>query len=467
MAGSPNLSMPSKTCLILNLGSHEPLYKIRDNYYVPLRLHEPEAALARRELGVTELGLWYSTRAAWHSGKFEKLHFPISVCSILYVLDVLEHRNEPIDLVLIVTGGETKGACEEHAGERDDTWYSGQLLRNFAETDALLKGHIGSVFVVPLGKNPHLYSQAQQAIFDNQFFSELLPKYEAIFVSQSPGLPMANAAVLRRALRANRKGVTAFQVENPGSDRVRSGAHSEKVVPVPTFDLLYDWAFDLIEQFIDRFDYEGAIAILQELTSAVDPALTDRVRDISTALRDAQSRWRLDMQALGYIKSDVKTFANKLWLACDVIEAQVQRRDDEDVLCRAVDIANIVRDAAAAFMANRPELVLDKHKANSKTMSDLRDRKNWGVCGAWRDLLLQQDDFWQPFREARNNYVHHFVLPGLNAACGTAKISESDIPSRLRGLIRSFCRNLSPPVGLETQPTFKHLNANVKALLKR
>jgi hypothetical protein len=462
MAAFPALPDQSKTCLILNMGSHEPLYKVRD-IFVPLSRYAPEAELARCALRVPEdeAGLWYLTKAIAECGDLDNLHFPISLRSIVYVL---ESQSAPIDLALIVTGDANKGDCEEHAPQRDDTWYSGKLLKRIAETSQLLKGQIGRVFIVGLGENPHLYSQAQQYIFDAVFFRDELPKYEAIFVSQSPGLPMANAAVLRRALRANRKGVTAFQVEDPGSTRVRGGAYSEKVVAVPTFDLLYDWAFDLIAQFIDRFDYDGAARVLQELTPPVDPRLRARVETIRNTLLDAQARWRLDMKALEFPNVDIPTLAHKLWFACDVVEAQIQKGDEEDVLCRAVDIVNMVRDAAIAIVVAQPRLVLDKPDANK--MSDLRNPKNWVFNGLWKDLLDEQQRLWRPLREARNDYVHQFSVPDLGAACKAASMEPEAIPSRLRKLIQQFWSNLGVQGNLPSPRRFRDLNEQLRKLLR-
>ena len=482
------------------MGAREPRYQVSSGRlrgkFVLLGQHAEESAEARRALTVDRSGLWYATRQLdleWSAELKEKISFPISLCSIKETLKWARTEGyKQIDLLLlVVTGGPEKGTYVENGPVNDDTWFAGQLLKKYLDISSDFAGAVKRTATCQLGPNAHLYNQAQRYIDQNPLFLEELPKYNRIYMCQSPGLPMVNAAILRRALKANREGLTAFQVVEPASKMVLyGGGLSTNVISVPTVDLLYEWVFGILPELLERFDYRGAINLVRSLP--YHPR-HDKKHQILQLLGPVRARWMLDLKRSGISLPDDRfgELLLKMWLSCDVIESWVRTKEYAEATWRAADIVLKLRECAAAKSVNLPELAtestvdakklkealpsvyesLDPDPGRVRLRSDgpLRRILKNPPRAQWREFFRKTEQ-WLILRDTRNRSVHEFEpITGKEfneKICHPLRLTPSELAEALREMLREYCSLADCMAPSPTEP-FLDVNAEITGITEQ
>ncbi|MGQ9635850.1 MAG: hypothetical protein ACUVXB_16630 [Bryobacteraceae bacterium] len=361
MAASAEPSQPNGVCLILNLGTQEPRLQVNGVYlHLGEDVPEAEAQTVAQDLNLGgSRGLWFAARRIWQRWEEredfrQRLSFPIARPALDYALR--DSRSAQIDLLLLIATNASSRprTYEPRHASNDDTIFAAQLLEKFIRTSEW-NDKVREIQIVEVRDRPHLYSAADRQISQHPNFQQL-GRFARIYVSQSPGLPMVNQAVLRHSLRAARQRVVPFQIEEPDDPGVLlTGGLSERVVPVPTVDLLYDAAYEVLKKLLDRFDYRGAIDLVDSLPERNDKEIVMKL------LKKAYAIWRWDTSPpaapmLGAPGDWLGKIVSQLWMMSYTLDALVKRGDFTEVLWRFHEALSQLRACAAAKIWSFPQL---------------------------------------------------------------------------------------------------------------
>jgi hypothetical protein len=364
MAASSPAAPPDGVCLILNLGTQEPRLEVNGRFLrLGQEVPEPEAQAVDDILQLGgRRGLWFAAQQVYRRWTPERdfcqrLRFPIALPAIQYAL--ADSGAVQLDLLLLIaTNVSTRpGTYEVRNASNDDTIFAARLLEKFIAASEWM-ARVSQIQIVEVVDRPHLYSAADRQIGQNEHFRRL-GRFARIYVSQSPGLPMVNQAVLRHALRAARERVVPFQIEEPDDpEALLRGGLSERVAPVPTVDLLYDAAYEVLDELLNRYDYHGAIELVRRLPQRDD---RDRVLPLLEKAH-AIRRWDSRDSRTGVSVQDsspLKETVYQLWMMSYTFDALVKKGDFTELLWRLYELLSQLRACAASLLCQFPPLITE------------------------------------------------------------------------------------------------------------
>jgi len=496
MAASSPAAPPDGVCLILNLGTQEPRLEVRGRFLrLGQEVPEPEAQAVDDFLQLRgRRGLWFAAQQIYGrwtpEGDFcPRLSFPIALPAIQYALT--DSGASRLDLLLLIATNVSNrpGTYEVRNASNDDTIFAARLLEKFIAASEW-KARVSQIQIVEVVDRPHLYSAADRQIGQNEHFKGL-GRFARIYVSQSPGLPMVNQAVLRHALRAARERVVPFQIEEPDDpEALLRGGLSERVAPVPTVDLLYDAAYEVLDELLNRYDYHGAIELVRRL-----PQRDDRDRVLPLLERaHAIRRWDSRDPRTGVSVQDsdpLKEILSQLWMMSYTLDALVKKGDFTELLWRFHELLSQLQACAAALIWGLPDLITKTWLSSKRirqtcrplynSLPDRNPRKGYAVnylvdvaINVARDWNHQNWSQWASFvstiepvirflDEARNEIIHRARFFDRNAFDRLSKREEllRQPGEWVRDRLSEFCRSagLRCPAPL---PSFDKLNQEIR-----
>jgi hypothetical protein len=184
--------------------------------------------------------------------KLERCHYPI----LRTVLDQVGETQE-IDLLVLVVTDQPSMTKPEYRDR--DSVYTGQVLQQLITRDFGDRVH-----EIRLQR----YYKAPSRAESYDFFGDLLPqvaprkRIERFHASLSGGIPALNASLQEQSLRIYRGNCSLYEVEAPDENSCRTGAERGTIRPVSISPFLRDVVISLVEQLIARYDYRGALEVL-------------------------------------------------------------------------------------------------------------------------------------------------------------------------------------------------------------
>ncbi|MBF0554756.1 MAG: hypothetical protein HQK96_09425, partial [Nitrospirae bacterium] len=192
--------------------------------------------------------------------------FPILVPAVNYILK--EHGK--IDkLILIVTDQ------KDNRYNFGDTINSGKLIKkifpgqfgNIKDIELLIVSHV----------NPYMADLA------HEYFKKELPSHAPVNATGkfypviSAGIPHLNAALHNVAFNLYGRKCYPIQVKQPPQEALRTGSGHGTVEPVSLTPFIRDMVIRMIKTHISRYDYMGAIGVIEEFGELPNAALVKNV----------------------------------------------------------------------------------------------------------------------------------------------------------------------------------------------
>jgi len=217
------------------------------------------------------------------SSEAQRLRYPI----LRTVLDEVLESGKTLDRLILIVTDQPEGTAEQF--RRRDSLYTGAVLKQLIERQ--YQGHVKEVRIARYRGNPSNREQAYR------FFGDALPqlapnaRVEELHAALSGGVPALNDSLQEQALRLYKTKCRFYEVVPPSEEEARAGAVRGTLQPVSAKPFLRDLAISIIEQLLGRYDYSGALEVL-EMFRAV------RFWDekVEAALRHAERRINLDFR---------------------------------------------------------------------------------------------------------------------------------------------------------------------------
>ncbi len=291
----------ARKILIANVGERDLYYNVGDSNeprFENFEWGKPGQEAVAKWLGCKE-GARYIAGKIWENLRrdpsvADRLRYPI----LKTALDVVLTDNDFLDeLVLVVT--DQPGGTYERFRCRDSL-YTGEIIKELIQRD--YGNRVKRVSIHYYRENPANREQGYA------FFGELLPRvapeaevgeFHAVL---SGGTPALNDGLQEQALRLYKTRCRFYEVLPPGDEESLKGAEKGELQPISAKPFLRDLAIGIIEQLLDRYDYSGALEVLDMFRPV--KFWDQTVEDV---LRHAERRLDLDLHEATRVLAKHKT----------------------------------------------------------------------------------------------------------------------------------------------------------------
>jgi len=217
-----------------------------------------------------------------YPNEWRRLHYPI----LKTVLDEFPCSSVVDKLILVVTD-QPQGTDERFRCR--DSVYVGEVLKRLIEKDYSEK--VREILVVRYQGNPSDRESSYK--FFGKALPQLAPNAEVkqFHAALSGGTPALNNSLQDQALRLYRTKCRFYQVVPPSESEVHAGAEKGKIQPVSARPFLRDLATVIVEQLLHRYDYSGALEVLNMFRP-----IRFWQNEVEAALRHAERRLDLDLK---------------------------------------------------------------------------------------------------------------------------------------------------------------------------